>query len=136
VCQNTPVAARPRKNNRAGSTRILTDTPEKLKIEEDNRRKEEKERKKEERKMKKLAPRNILKPAAKKIERERLNAKASMEIPNENDMPSDFEEDLDHQISVQPTSPPNQTRAGRLVKKRKITLIDQLSLSLFLILCV
>ena len=51
MCQNTPVAPRPRKNNRAGSTRILTDTPEKLKIEEDNRRKEEKERKKEGRKV-------------------------------------------------------------------------------------
>ena len=64
----------------------------------------------------KLAPRNILKPAAKKIERKRLNANASKEIQNENDMPSNIEEDLDHQMSVQPTSPPNQTRTGRLVK--------------------
>ncbi len=38
----------------------------------------------------KLAPRNILKPAAKKIERKRSNAKASKEIQNENDMTSDI----------------------------------------------
>ncbi|KZR97716.1 Uncharacterized protein APZ42_007255 [Daphnia magna] len=44
VCQNTPIAPRPRKNNRSGSTRILTDTPEKLKIDEENKKKLEKEK--------------------------------------------------------------------------------------------
>ena len=68
-----------------------------------------------------MAPRNILKPAAKKIERKRSNANASKEIQNEKDMPSNIEEDLDRQMSFQPTSPPNQTRAGRLVKRGKIT---------------
>ena len=65
-----------------------------------------------------MAPRNILKPAAKKIERKRSNANASKEIQNEKDMPSNIEEDLDRQMSFQPTSPPNQTRA---VKRGKIT---------------
>lgn len=65
VNQNIPLAKRPWANNRAGSTRILTDTPEKMKIDEDNRRKE-KDIKKKERERKKLAPKNIFKPADKK----------------------------------------------------------------------
>ncbi len=35
----TPIGPRKRTNNRLGSTKILTDTPEKDKIEEDKRRK-------------------------------------------------------------------------------------------------
>jgi hypothetical protein len=65
VNQKIPLAKRPWANNRAASTRILTDTPEKMKIDEDNRRKE-KDIKKKEQERKKLAPKNIFKPADKK----------------------------------------------------------------------
>jgi hypothetical protein len=65
VNQNIPLAKRPWANNSAGSTSILTDTPEKMKIDEENRRKE-KDIKKKERERKNLAPKNIFKPADKK----------------------------------------------------------------------
>jgi hypothetical protein len=65
VNQNTPLVKRPRANNRAGSTRILTDIPEKMKIDEDNRRKE-KDIKKKKRERKKLASKNIFKQVEKK----------------------------------------------------------------------
>ncbi|KZR96181.1 Uncharacterized protein APZ42_009633, partial [Daphnia magna] len=44
VCQMTPLAPRKRSSNRLGSTRIITDTPEKDKIEEtkEGRRKKKK----------------------------------------------------------------------------------------------
>ncbi|KZS10422.1 Uncharacterized protein APZ42_025117, partial [Daphnia magna] len=81
VNQNIPLAKRPRANNRAGSTRILTDTPEKMKIDEDNRRKEEKDIKKKERERKKLAPKNIFKPA----DRNNIEKKARKSKRNENE---------------------------------------------------
>lgn len=49
-----------------GRTRILTDTPEKLKIDEDYIRREEKARLKEEIEMKNLTQRNVLKQTTKK----------------------------------------------------------------------
>ncbi|KZS19594.1 Uncharacterized protein APZ42_013920, partial [Daphnia magna] len=52
VCQMTPLAPRKRTSNRLGSTRIIRDTPEKDKIEENQRRKEEKEKKGRKRKEK------------------------------------------------------------------------------------
>ncbi|KAK4027378.1 hypothetical protein OUZ56_016392 [Daphnia magna] len=81
VNQNIPLAKRPRANNRAGSTRILTDTPEKMKIDEENRRKEEKDIKKKERERKKLAKKNIFKPA----DRKNIEKKARKSNRNENE---------------------------------------------------
>jgi hypothetical protein len=120
VCQNIPVCVRPQKNSRAGSTRILTDTPEKLKIDEDHRRKTEKERKKEERKMRKLTPRNIMNPTTKEVARKQSKAKSPKDIPKEN-MANHLDEHIECPILIQPTSSLNKTRAGRLVKRRKVT---------------
>jgi hypothetical protein len=99
----TPFAPRKRTNNCLGRTRILTDTPEKNKIEEDKRRKEEKETKKEEREMKKLLPRNILKPSVRKRKKIETCDEKENNVPN--------------QININPQG----TRAGRLVQRREIT---------------
>ncbi|KAI9550780.1 hypothetical protein GHT06_004567 [Daphnia sinensis] len=67
LCRMTPSAPHGTSSiHNNGSTRIITDTPEKDKIEEDQRKKEEKEKKKEERERKKLLTRNIMKPSASK----------------------------------------------------------------------
>jgi hypothetical protein len=115
VNQNIPLAKRPWANNSAGSTSILTDTPEKMKIDEENRRKE-KDIKKKERERKNLAPKNIFKPAEKKnIEKK---AKKSKRNENEEETINVNEEDDENCNNTQEQTVTQITRTGRIVKKK------------------
>lgn len=120
VVQTTPTA--PRKNNsRIGRTRILTDTPEKNQLEDEHRKKEEKEKKREERINKKGAKRVIHPPGKSKTNKKSKRADKENCVPHSDDE-TDRVADLDgHEEQHQPTTPPRCTRAGRIVRRKKIT---------------
>lgn len=110
VHQATATGPRPKSNNKLGRTRILTDTPEKNRIEEEHRKKEEKEMKRMEK------GKNVEQNGKKKkLNRELLPEKRKLtkkrKSNEENDKP---DEELDA-----PNLPhvPQVTRTGRVVKK-------------------
>lgn len=121
--QNVP---RKKTNSRAGSAKILTDTPEKNKIELEHKNKQDQEMKKNERKEKMLAKRAQNAPAKNKARKKTKISETENCSPDEivaglnveTDPPVYDEEQVNGQ-HLQPT-PPCRTRAGRIVRRKII----------------
>lgn len=120
---------RPENNSRLGRTRNLTDTPEKNQIEEEYRKKEEKEKRKEERSKNKRGPKRVLHPPEKSSTEKKTKRATKENCAPRDCVDEDPNDESNRNVDVMggdleqhlPDTPPRCTRAGRIIRQKKIT---------------
>ena len=111
--QQTPDAPRKATHSRQGSTRVLTDTPEKNRLELESKKKEEVERKREERLIKRNGAKRALEPREKSntVVGSKSNNNKENCAPKEMSISNEGGKDLAALVVA-----PKKTRSGRVIK--------------------